>query len=238
MSVQFSAIHPLLRSQKNDVLSRIIAAGLPGTEFEWSIAPSRIDRARGVPMLSHATHAFFIFDHREDGHSDSKHACFYSPGNETYDYSAYPGAWNGQLGELDKWLKYLLREVQAPDLWQLLLEQNRGSIEPTLKQSDDRFTPQEQELIADSIALIFAHIQQVASPPTDQLQHIEKQLEYLVTQSRKQDRRAWLAMAWGIFCFILPALEIDATAGRSIIQFISMVTAWIRSGIASISFNQ
>lgn len=108
--------HFLLTSQRNEVFIAIQEAGLDPAAFKWDVVASIFTENRPLPVqdLIHIpSDGHFSFDKRTNGERWSR----YSPGMDTPFEKCRSETWYDQLLVIKRWLGYLKRETEAPDLW-------------------------------------------------------------------------------------------------------------------------
>ena len=114
----------LLKTIRNVVLVWVKRANLNPVEFEWKKVKAR-DRTRtGYSndfLMSILTHKPTKFYYRFGPFIDK-----YSPGSETQtDSRDHSGSWDHRFSLIEDWLRFLKKEYEAPDLWQMLLEESK-----------------------------------------------------------------------------------------------------------------
>ena len=184
----------ILQSQKNEVFILIERRyGLAPSEFEWVKITSEESANLEVSALSYKpSNYYFLFDFYR---STDSHFAHYSPGEDSAEYKVRTGSWQAQREEVDRWLRSLKREIEAPDLWGAIAEQRKVAEAASSPQTGDTpFTPEEQEYIAGRIGEIKQYLSE--NLPPGQRQAIEAHLNELVDASRNMGRRQW--MIWTV----------------------------------------
>ncbi|MBU1170590.1 MAG: hypothetical protein KKD44_13590 [Proteobacteria bacterium] len=106
----------LLKSQKNDILTLINRLGLEPGDFSWVDTPSELNPDKIISRLKYKkTEFFFAFE--MDG---EVHYAVFSPARESTIGSDYPGTWDRQKICFSNWIKNIIKEESAPDLWKTL----------------------------------------------------------------------------------------------------------------------
>jgi len=203
----------LLPSQRNDVLERVINAGLKPAEFDWAEWSSDFEKSRKISALIHrpSKDFWFMFERGLRG----GHYAIFSPGNETPRESQYPGEWVGQLGYVDQWLGYLRREIEAPDLWATVAA-GPGIDAGT---SNAPFTPTELEVIGERLAEIETRITELKALQEGQAQYVHETLDYLKVTAKGEGRRNWINMAIGVIFNIVLFLALPPDQAGALFRF-------------------
>lgn len=210
------AQHKLLRSQSNDVFNVLRDAGLDPEMFEWETRQT-VNRADiQVPVLVHRpTDYFFQFDYMRDGH----YARF-SPGRESLIDSEYPGGWPGQLGYVYKWIDYLKREIEAPDLWSSLQQERLLVDAATSSEGEDRpFTQDEVRYISGQLHELKEYIFQTQQLSSEQHEVVELRLNYLADSATRQNRTDWLHTLTGVLLSLVFSLAMSSDGARELFRF-------------------
>jgi hypothetical protein len=189
----------LLTSQKNQLIPIITSAGLELTEFEFLTVRTDEDvsEVRHIP-----TGFYFRFEYNSKDfsfHGDEvRFAAVYSPGqNERTTTSRHLSGFPDQLKCFRFWIRALLQEVSAVDMWAEIAKQHQLMAMP---QFDERpFSESEQEYIADQLQNIFnRYIPNNREP--DKLEYIAESVRYLVDESKQvSNRRRYVLIVFGFF---------------------------------------
>ncbi len=107
-----------LKTQKNQLADIIIRNGFKLGNFIWEKEQSRFIHDGKTKALVHKlkyqlTDYYFIFDYTDDGQEFTT----FSPGENKLVQSVETGSWEQQLYHFARWMEYLKRETNAPDLW-------------------------------------------------------------------------------------------------------------------------
>ncbi|MBK5282315.1 MAG: hypothetical protein JJE16_09525 [Nitrospiraceae bacterium] len=136
-----------------------------------------------LPKVLHISSGFdFVFG------GDS---IFCSPGAEQITQEVSQLNWLGKSEMLRKWLTYLKREIEVPDLWAALSqEQELLSIEPA-EAVNTPFTADEQVQIKKTIEEIRVYITSTYSLASEPLAKVNRKLDYLIDASTRVGRIDW-----------------------------------------------
>ena len=203
----------LLKSQWDDVFKRVVAAGFSPSHFERVEMWSPINGSRAISVLRHRPNPEYWFKFDRGGRGG--HYAIYSPGAETGEERQYPGPWVGQLEYVDKWLVYLRRELEAPDLWSGLASgaQAQQSI------SNEPFTSTELEAISERLARIEKHFMETRALQEGEASYVRESLDFLRTSAKTEGRRTWTNMAIGVIFNIVLFLALPADAAGALFKF-------------------
>lgn len=103
----------LLKSQKNEILVLINDYDLDPALFSWVEVPSGINPEYTISRILYKQSNFFYSFEMEG----EVHSAIFAPAEESYVGSDYPGTWEKQKKSFSKWLGYLKKEEEEPDLW-------------------------------------------------------------------------------------------------------------------------
>lgn len=103
----------LLKSQMNEILTMIKDHALDPELFSWVEVPSALNPEYVISRLLYKQSDFFYSFEMEG----EVHSAIFSPADQSYVGSDYPGTWLKQKTSFSNWLNYLNKEVNEPDLW-------------------------------------------------------------------------------------------------------------------------
>ena len=180
----------LLQSQSNEVLEAIQEAGLNPSEFKFVGSPDPEMDNTGewytpdyYPQLFHSSSRYwFLF-----GNDFAK----YTPGSESIEQTDSKINWLGKIAAFRRWLGYLKREVEAPDLWAALAqEQEMLGAEPA-EAINAPFSAEEQVQVKRAIEEIRIYITSTYSLGDEPLAEVNRKLDYLIDASIRLGRIDW-----------------------------------------------
>jgi hypothetical protein len=192
----------LLKSQMNDVFLLIKAAGLNPTEFAWKEEEQERENEYG-PSTTVQLHRLV---HKPSGYSLLFGELFlsYTPGSETKGDYVGRVNWAGKQEAVGKWLTYLKREIDTPDLWGSLADE-RGLLDFGSSTGDNSpFSEAEQIQIKLAVEAVRSYITKTQTLSEANLQNVNARLDYLIDASKQLGRIHWkdifvstlLAIAW------------------------------------------
>lgn len=207
--------YTLLNSQRIVTLTIIRNGGLNPLEFEWT--NTLTDNNNLISAVSHKPTQFaFIFNTDLGAFIGLR-----TPGDGRRIDSKEFTSWNGLLAYFSEWISLLKREIEAPDMWNML---STGMIdlelEPSTIEQNSTFTPEEQKAITTRLTEIRAYIQTTYSPTEHQLNIINRKLDLLICETKKQGRETWKYMAIGIIANVITALSITPEQGQMLWHYI------------------
>lgn len=218
----------LLQSQKNEVFLAVKESGLDPASFVWDRWESDNDENAIVSALVHQpTRYWFKFDMGDEGH-----LCAFSPAEDTLRGGEYPGNWNKEMSYVRKWLTYLKREAQAPDLWTMLSGDNTLSEAASPELSDDNapFSVQERRRVENSLAEIRSLLIASTNLSDEMLGHVDARLEYLNKASERLGRKDWLNVAFSVITNIIIVVALPPETARNILNVAGTVLNWVLGG--------
>lgn len=112
----------LLKSQRNEILGLIRHHGFDPARFFWVEAPSDLNSQFTISRLTYKQSDFFYSFEMEG----EVHVAVFSPAEESYIGSDYPGTWYRQKQSFSKWLNNLQKEEEEPDLWSSVSPDSAG----------------------------------------------------------------------------------------------------------------
>lgn len=210
---------PLLKWQRNEVFEAIQTLGLNPREFEWieREVTRGNNKSRLSPVLVHQpTEYYYAFYEEEDG----THWPVYSPGPESLVLYLNLGTqgWQHKITNINRWLDYLKREVEAPDLWEAL-SQDLKFIDAASDLEDTPFSQQELTYISSALKEIKEYIVSTQNLTSDKLTYIESRLDYLEKSSKRQGRQAWIHTTIGVLFTIVVGAAFAPDAARDLFRF-------------------
>jgi hypothetical protein len=182
------ADYRLLKSQKNEILTLIQQAALDPMEFEWQEREETETYSHGEVTLH-----FHRLIHKPSGYAAlfGENFLSYSPGSQSPNETESKIGWTGKRAAVVHWLVYLTREIEAPDLWgSLSQEQELLSIEPA-EAVNTPFTSDEQAKIKSAIEEIRVYITSTYSLAGEPLAKVNRKLDYLIDASTRLGRIDW-----------------------------------------------
>jgi len=205
-------IKNLLKSQTNEVYLALVEAGWDVSHFEWQEVPSPRYASLGyyVAMLNHKpSDYYFIFE--------VDFISSFSPGKENLKQSNDDDDWLQQFNRFKEWLKYLTREVNAPDLWSELPSDSK-LIESTSEETDNsKFNAEEKEAIKKGLEEIKQYLLNAHKLDPEL---IEGQLKYLVESSERLGRKDWKNALIAVIFSIIIQGGIAGHNAQEIFQFV------------------
>ena len=186
----------LLKTQKNEVLLLIQEAGFSPIEFGFEECTEEEEDALGAPIELH----FHRLVHQPSNYAllFGKGFVTYSPGANTQEsWEARPN-WSGMLDSVQRWLGYLKREVEAPDLWAALAEEQELLGAEPAEAVNTPFNAEEQVQVKRAIEEIRVYITATHTLEAEPLAEINRKLDYLIDASTRLGRKDWKIICVGI----------------------------------------
>ncbi|MEI8013283.1 MAG: hypothetical protein WCH20_00455 [Nitrospira sp.] len=182
------ADYRLLKTQKNQILILIQSASLDPREFEWEEREEAENFSHGEVTLH-----FHRLLHTPSGYAAlfGENFLSYSPGPQGPNETERNIGWTGKYLAVERWLTYLKREIDAPDLWaSLAQEQELFSAEPA-GAVNAPFNADEQVQIRKAVEEIRVFISSTYSLAGEPLATVNRKLDYLIDASTRVGRIDW-----------------------------------------------
>jgi len=218
----------LLQTQRNEVFEAVNAKGLDPRSFEWTQWSSKFKRGAQVSILRHnPSGLYFRFDFSNEGHW-----CEFSPGAQSPSEAHPSNTWFKQMDHVGSWLKYLRREIQAPDLWATLAGGSTLSAVAASAQPGENspFSPPELKRIEGSLAEIRAAVIASHDISGDVLERIDANLTYLLESAERLGRKDWLNVAVSVVVNIIVTAAVPPETARHILTVAGSVLTWVLGG--------
>lgn len=183
----------LLRSQRNDLYKAIEQAGLTPSEFEI-FEPEFGVSTEKVAYRGTATEEEFYFEIEVRGFR-----CSWSPARQSKHDADMFQEWSSVVEVFSRWLQYLRRELDAPDLWADLSQLTAlatASAEDDLD-GEEPLSPGEQEKLMRGLDQVRELVASRADLPEDQKQAMSDAVDKIQTSSRRIGRNELFSMVVG-----------------------------------------
>lgn len=213
----------ILPSQKNQVLLALEAYGFTAEEFIWEDHHSEMTTYTTVSKLTHKSSiGYFIFDFFK-----GQHYCSFSPGEDKQIDSFFSQIWVVQMSYFYCWIKYLRREIEAPDLWGTIRNE-KGFLHNSFDtENNEPFSREERVKIESSLNEIKEFIKVTHETQTKDILFLESRIEYLITSSERLGKKDWKVMAIGMFFDIIVQSCPTSESAGDVMRFISTSLKWL-----------
>jgi hypothetical protein len=207
----------LRRTQRNEVLEVVVAAGLDPSTFYWD-QRSYVDLTLGTAEL---------LIHRETG-------CFYefllwngethygrmSPAPDKLQGEAHPGDWKGQIEYVRRWAQNLRDDIEAPDLWTSVTSWETLVEAPPSFADNSPFTPPELAELNERLDVIGGRLVQLVDH--DDLSAMAADfVDHLRSEAPKQGRRDWFFLALGALMSFMVNASFDPSRAHEIVSILA-----------------
>ncbi len=217
----------LLKSQINAILKCINNVGLNHNDFKWETVKSSISPYWEVPkLINKPTGYYFKFDIKQ-GNIISE----YFPNEKGVIYTKTWPVWEPQLNDFITWLDLLQKELDTPNLWEIILSEERlfeDVSEGDL--SNDPFNFTEQKYISAKIIEIEDFLKQKHGLLEKDIRIIKNKLIYLEEASKRLGRKDWLNIVIGVSFRIAIDLSLSSVAAREFFKIIGVAFSNFLSG--------
>jgi hypothetical protein len=173
--------------QKNEIFGAITEAGLAPVDFELSLDPYE-----GNTVLDHKrSGASFVIG--EEGRSGISISFEVADGPRQY---RSVDEW---LPMVKSWLTVLKRDLETPDLWAVLQQQQTMLDSPAGDPVENTpFTAEEQQQIAQQLDEVRAYVKETYELSGDQTRLLEGHLDYLQDATSRMGRVDWRNAVTGV----------------------------------------
>lgn len=202
----------LLPTQKNAVFLAIEKRGLDPRSFVWGIATGQwASTTYKADHLGYSNGPFF-FQFAPPSLPKQHQFVVASPGRDTASERRPASSWESQLWEVERWLDALKREVEIPDLWDLLTQQRTQAL--VLELENEAFVPAERQQIVRMLTE-FRELLNTRTRLTElRLAAIDESLQYLKTASERLGKKDWANAALGVALNIIVGTAIPPELAR------------------------
>jgi hypothetical protein len=211
---------PIPRSTWNDVFTLAQEAGLNPEDFERKLVYSQ-----GTPMYSvwaiihRPTGSYYVFDGKfiPAARTDTTTQLIdvMHPGRHLSVQSEKVTI-AGQV--LKDWMRLVKNEASQPDLWQTA-QVGQGVMKAAAAESNQPFSPTEQESIAKRLTEIEQHLKSLAELGPVQQTYVENQFKYLADAAKRTGRKDWLNLAIGVIISLIIEIAPTKEVGQSFFRF-------------------
>lgn len=214
-------IRHLLKSQANRIFGVLLDNGWNPADFEWQ--DTRSVKTLSNILISKLVHKpsgyYFTFDNAI-GHFHSE----FSPAAERESGSSDFSQLDAQLNGLARWLVWLKRETEAPDLWGAI-SQEANLIESATSDMDNTpFTADEKAYILSGLNEIKQNL--LTAHKLDP-ELVEGHIKYLVESSDRLGRKDWKNLLLATIVSIVMGGALPSESVREVFMFIGTVLSQI-----------
>ena len=190
----------LLPTQKKLVFDCIEEFDLDPEDFTWDSVTSFGSRYEVSILYHNPTDFYFKFDWGQQGaYAIASRRCEYAPGpgSRTYTHLSESNSWDIHFRHLQYWLENLRREIGTPDPWAAIARQ-RQVIQAASAGGNDFNTPfsdDEQLKVVGLLTEMREYVVTKYAPVPEQLEGLDKRLDYLKGAAKRANRMDWLCIA-------------------------------------------
>lgn len=201
-----------LKSQANEVFESITTAGLEPSAFEWRDITGHQSGQTVSQLVHKASGYYFTFDNVTAFYSK------WSPGAEKLIESEGSSAWGSQLTLVRKWLAYLKRETESPDLWGAI--SGEAKILESAASADTSNVPFSAEEKAYMLNGLNEIKQYLLTAHRLDPELVESRLNYLIESSERLGRKDWLNLLVSVLVSIVINAALPPEATRELFRFV------------------
>ena len=204
--------------QKNQVLDRVVLAGLDTAQFAWEglTFTSGSDLIDTIDRLTHTPSGYYYEFSLRQG---TNHFARMSPGPASMETTEFPGLWEGQLDHVSRWASDLAAEIAAPDLWEMVSTWDSMKELPLGPEAATPFSATEIADLNERLDVIGAQLANLVT--TDDLRVAAGELvQHLRDELRKQSRWNWANLAVGSIVTFAANAAFDPHRAKELIQIL------------------
>lgn len=214
----------LLTSQRNDIFKCVQDEEFDPSAFVWGTSESWMDNSPAyVPTLYFTGTDYFFEFEKHLGNFTPR----YSPGLQSEVDSFRVQQWKDVVSHVRRWLGFIRREAELPDLWDSLMTERPlvNSVGNYSEETDSNtpFTITERGRVAQGLEEIKAYLKSAKTFTLEQQKLIDHKFEYLVEASSRMGRKDWLALLLGTLLSTAVTVGLDGTSTRDWIGFASNI---------------
>jgi hypothetical protein len=200
--------YKLLRSQRAEVATAIVDAGLAINDFSWEEADSIGLSRTLVPVITHRSSDFkFIFDRTEDNFGNEYWEVRFSPGAESYWGQLSSGEWTDVRDSVTFWARLVKREESAEDPWSA---EDTEEFSRAWNTTNEKFTTDQLQAIKSGLDSVESYLLEHSAKDEETTREIKAGIEDLKRSATQLGRRDWLLLFVG--WFITHALDWSITS--------------------------
>jgi hypothetical protein len=180
----------LTKTEKNRILKLIVEYGPPSSDFLWTETEQE-----EYYSMSNWPYRVSVLTHRPTGYYCvfGAHSITACPGiTKKVEEFHHDDLWEWKENACGKWLIILKIEVDAPDLWASIAQENVLPVAARSTTDNRLFTPAERNLIRSELDEIKAYLQDGRDFNAEQSEMIEREFAYLRESSERLGRKDWL----------------------------------------------
>ena len=217
----------LLKTQKNEIFKLIQEQdGFSVSNFYWKdLLENKIHnpyKRDFVFLKLHYKDSDFYYSFKCYGGYDGGE-CFgeFSPSSQKFIGREKIGDWYHQKLSVEKWLEYLQREVEEPDLWQEIEKyQEVLPLAPSDELVNEPIPAYEADIMNDRLMLLSEQITKEFKLQKEESQFVRQKLNYLADAARRQPRRDWENIAVSVIMSLAIQLALAPEQAKSLFELV------------------
>jgi hypothetical protein len=209
-------IRHLLKSQANEVFNALRTNGWNPADFEWQDTQGHASGQTTISKLVHKSSGYYFTFDNGGGNVYSN----FTPGDERESGATDFGQFIGQLAGLVKWLSFVKREMEAPDLWGAISQESNLIDSATSDTDNTPFTADEKTYILSGLNEIKQHL--LTAHKLDP-ELVEGRINYLIESSERLGRKDWKNLLLATLVSIIVAAALPSDAVRELFRFVGTV---------------
>lgn len=212
--------HRLLRSQRNEIFTILQNRGFTPADFDLQ----EIDIGeQETAHLVHKTTGYY-FQIRIRRFSTPPFQATYSPGSEFLNEMETCSTWPDVIINLESWLSFILKETEAPDLWDGLQGGNQLLQDATEQSSDHLpFTDAELLQIRECLKEIKSYVIKTKELTDTQRKIVDARFDHMEEVATRMGRKDWLTLLIGNLLGIAYNLALSGDSTRDLFGFAAII---------------
>ena len=219
----------ILKSQATQIYNLIKDRGFQNTEFYWDRRLSSWGAMKVSVIIHKPTNYYYVFDLTHIDRSDS-HACEFSPGNNVLVEKQSMGGWDYQTYYFSAWLEYLRREVETPDLWSAISQEENLSKAAMGYEDNSNFSAEQKIHLTKNLLEIKEYLQGLEQFSDEQKAFIDSRVEYLEKAIERMGKKDWINLTLGVLTNVIIGLAMNADKAREFFRFAGDILNWLLGG--------
>jgi hypothetical protein len=216
-----SEAHHLLGSQRNQIFTTLQNRGFAPADFD--LQDIVIGEQEAVRLVQKATNYHFQITIRR--FSTPPFVATYSPGSEFSSEIQSCATWSDVVMNLEFWVSYILRETEAPDLWDGLEGGNQLLQDATDEQPSDNlpFTQAELPKVRECLENIKEYVLKTHELSEAQIKIVDARFEYMEEAATRLGRKDWINIVISGLLGLATTLTFSGDSTRDLFQFAGQV---------------
>jgi hypothetical protein len=182
------------------------------------VARGGIRKVHGFEVGTQNVEVFYVFDYGFNQYEALVPMANYSPGETRRVEQELLYNWDGHSEHVAAWVRNLVRELEAPDLWSDAGRLAAGGDEID---RNEPFSPDELHVVREQLQTIRAYVKATYDLNSAQAAMLDKRLTYLEAAAGRVGRFDWRGLAVSVVFNIAWDLAFTSTQAREFVAFVA-----------------